>query len=108
MSSPLLTVLAQQAAQPLPMWWFLLGVFAIFYFLVIRPQRKEQAARQQMLDQLAKHDKVMTHGGIHGTVVSTKDDKVVLKVDESNNTKMTFSKSAIASVLEKKKSKDRE
>ena len=74
-------------------------VFAIFYFLIIRPQNKRQKETKQMLENLKKGDRVVTIGGIRGTIFSMKDDAVVLKVDD--NTKIQFSKSAISSVVDK-------
>lgn len=72
------------------------AVFAIFYFMIIRPQNKKQKAMAQMLSAVKKGDKVVTIGGVHGTVSSVKDKTVVVKVDDS--AKLEFSKSAIASV----------
>jgi preprotein translocase subunit YajC len=73
-------------------------VFAIFYFLIIRPQNKKQKETKKMLESLKKGDKIVTIGGIHGTIQSIKDDTVVLKIDSS--TKMTFSRSAISNIVE--------
>ena len=73
-------------------------VIVIFYFLLIRPQNKKQKETKNMLAALKKGDKVATIGGIRGVVQSVKDDTVVIKVDD--NTKMEFSKSAAATVLE--------
>lgn len=75
-------------------------VFAIFYFLIIRPQNKRQKQTQSMLQALKKGDRVVTIGGIRGTIFSLKDDTVVLKVDD--NTKIQFSRSAVSQVLDKK------
>ncbi len=72
-------------------------VILIFYFLIIRPQNKKQKEAKRMLEALKKGDKVVSIGGIHGTVVSVKDQTVVVKVDD--NTKLEFTKSAIASVV---------
>lgn len=69
-------------------------LIAIFYFFLIRPQNKKQKETQKMLDALKKGDKIVTIGGIHGTVFSLKDSSVVVKVDD--NTKIEFSRSAIA------------
>lgn len=77
-------------------------VFFIMWLLVIRPQRKEQKNRQLMLDNLKKGDRVITTGGIVGTVMKIKEDKVELKVNESANTKITFLRSAVARVIEAK------
>lgn len=75
-------------------------VFAIFYFLIIRPQNKRQKETKQMLSALKKGDRVVTIGGIRGTIFSLKEETVVLKVDD--NTKIQFSRSAVSSILEKK------
>ncbi len=104
MSTFLIVLAAEGGFNPL---FFLLACFAIFYLLVFRPQRKEQQQRKEMIENLSKHDKVVTHGGIYGTVINVKrdDKKVVLKIDEATNSKLTVAQSAIASVVEKKKSK---
>ncbi len=73
-------------------------VFVIFYFLIIRPQNKKQKETKKMLSSLKKGDRVVSIGGIHGTIQSIKDDTVVLRIDA--NTKMTFSRSAISNVIE--------
>jgi len=72
------------------------AVFAIFYFMIIRPQNKKQKAVEKMLSAVKKGDKVVTIGGVHGVVSAVKDKTVVVKVDDS--AKIEFSKSAIASV----------
>lgn len=86
---------APPAATPSP-WPLLVGIILIFYFLMIRPQMKEQKRRREMLSELKKNDKVVTNGGMHGTIVSLSDDHVVLKVDDSQNVRIKFSRSAIA------------
>ena len=73
-------------------------VFVIFYFLIIRPQNKKQKETKKMLSSLKKGDRVVSIGGIHGTIQSIKDDTVVLRIDA--NTKLTFSRSAISNVIE--------
>lgn len=70
------------------------------YFLMIRPQNKKQKETQKMLDALKKGDKVITIGGIHGTVSNVKDDTVTVKVDD--NCRIEFNRSAIASVVNPK------
>ncbi len=62
--------------------------------------RKEKKKRQAMLAALQKGDKVQTIGGILGTVVEIRDNEVVVKVDESSNTRMRFARQAIQNVLE--------
>ncbi|MFP4383885.1 MAG: preprotein translocase subunit YajC [Spirochaetia bacterium] len=73
-------------------------VFLIFYFLIIRPQNKKQKETKKMLEALKKGDRVVTIGGIHGTINSIKGDRIILKID--GNTKMEFSRSAISGVVE--------
>jgi preprotein translocase subunit YajC len=75
-------------------------IIVVFYFLVIRPQNKKQKDAKKMLQNITKGDKVVTIGGLHGSVESVKEDAVVLKVDD--NVKLKFSKSAVAQVLERK------
>jgi preprotein translocase subunit YajC len=72
-------------------------IIAIFYFLIIRPQNKKQKETQRMLSDLKKGDKVITVGGVHGTIASVRDGSVVLKVDD--NVKIEFTRSAVASVV---------
>lgn len=71
-------------------------MFAVFYFLLIRPQQKKQKLRNAMLNALKSGDKVTTIGGIHGTIVEITDDQVVLKVNDA--TKLTFDRAAINGV----------
>jgi preprotein translocase subunit YajC len=80
-------------------------VFVIFYFLIIRPQNKKQKDAKRMIEAVKKGDKVITSGGVHATVYTVKEKTVILKVDE--NTKMEFSKAAIASVVVDPKVEDK-
>ena len=73
------------------------AIIAIFYFLIIRPQNKKQKEIEKMIKALKKGDKVVTIGGIHGTVSSTKENTVVVRVDE--NVRIEFNRSAIATVV---------
>lgn len=81
--------------------WFstlvpLVVIFAIFYFLMIRPQQKQQKKIKEMLSAVKKGDKVVTRGGMHATVYGVADNVVTLEVAE--NVKIKFSKEAIAAV----------
>lgn len=71
---------------------------AVFYFMVWRPNRKEQAARKKLLDALKKGDKVYTVGGLYGTVDSLTEKTVVLEVAEG--VKVTFMRNAVSGVRE--------
>ncbi len=67
----------------------------VFWWIMSRGKSKERKRYQDMLDALGKNDRVQTIGGIIGTIVEVRDDEVVLKVDESSNVKMRFSRAAI-------------
>ena len=68
-------------------------IFGVFYFLVIMPAKKQQKKKEAMIAALKKGDKVVTTGGIFGTVATVEDQTVLLKISE--NTKIRISKSAI-------------
>lgn len=75
-------------------------IIAIFYFLLIRPQKKQQQKIQNMLDNLQVNDKVITVGGIVGKVVKIKDDEVLIETGSgAEKSQIKFQKSAIGKVL---------
>jgi preprotein translocase subunit YajC len=78
-------------------WLPLLFIFAIFYFLLIMPQQRRQKRWQAMINDLKTGDRVVTSGGIRGTIVSMKDDAVHLRV-APDNLRMEVLKSSILSV----------
>ncbi len=80
-------------------------MFGALYFFFFRGPRKEEKKRKAMINELKKGDKVMTIGGMVARVISIEGDEVVLKVDESNNTKATYRKSAIQDVLDRDEKK---
>jgi len=80
---------------------FLGVMFLLMYMILFRGPRKKQQQHKQMMQALAKNDKVQTIGGIIGTVVDIKDNEVTLKVDESNNTKIKILRSAIGKNMSK-------
>jgi len=73
-------------------------VFAIFYFLLIAPMRKRQKALQNLVDNLKKGDRVVTNGGLYGTVAGVEDKTVIVKVAE--NVKVKIAKSAVAGLAD--------
>ncbi|MDD2394495.1 preprotein translocase subunit YajC [Sphaerochaeta sp.] len=75
-------------------------IIVIFYFLIIRPQKKRDKETKEMLAAIKKGDKVVSIGGIHGTVVAVKETTVVVKVDD--NTRIEFSRNAISSIVNRK------
>lgn len=95
---PLLLTGAPAADSPVGSspWPLMIGIVAIFYFLLLRPQMKEQKKRREMLGALKKNDRVVTNGGIIGVISAISDDEVTLKVDDSQNVRIRFTRSAIA------------
>ena len=69
-------------------------IFVVFYFIVFAPMRKKQKKHSEMLHELKAGDKVLTNGGIYGTVVAVQDNKVQLKI--ADQVKIDVSKSAVA------------
>jgi preprotein translocase subunit YajC len=70
------------------MIFFLVAIFAVFYFIMIRPQRKRQKEQQAMIAALQKGDKVMTIGGIYGTIDNINETTVILKVEGGTTLKV--------------------
>ncbi len=95
---------AQGGAEANPIFSFLplILIFVIFYFLLIRPQQKRQRELQKMIGELKKGDRVVTAGGIIGTVTSLQNDYVVLKIGDNENTKIEVLKSAISGLRQNK------
>ncbi len=89
------------AAQGNPMMQFLpllIIMFAIMYFLIIRPQKTKEKKRLEMISNVRKQDKIVTVGGVHGVVVSVRDSEVIVRVDDTKDVKLKIDKSAITSV----------
>ena len=87
-------------SNPLSSWLGiapLVFIFAVFYFLLILPQQRRQKKWQAMLDTLKTGDKVVTSGGIRGTIFAMKDDAVTLRVPP-DNLKMEVTRASIVSV----------
>jgi preprotein translocase subunit YajC len=79
----------------------ILVFFAIFYFLLLRPQQKRQRAVQQMQANLKKGDKIITIGGLHGIIDSIDEDKVVIRAGDG--TRLTYDRSAVREVVTENK-----
>jgi preprotein translocase subunit YajC len=75
----------------------LIFIFAIFYFLLILPQQRRQKKWQQMLGELKTGDKVVTSGGLRGTIVALKDDSIHLRVPP-DNLRLEVTRASVASV----------
>ncbi len=92
---------AAPASQPGPLVNLMpmILIFVIFYFLLIRPQKKKQAELQKMISSLKKNDEVITSGGVHGTVLNIKDSTLTLRIDD--NVRIEVQKSAITHLKKK-------
>ena len=73
------------------------AIFLIFYFMIIRPQQKRSKERTKLLSNIQKGDKVVTSGGMHGTVVHIEEKTVIIQV--SDNVKLKFERAAISNVV---------
>ncbi|MGH9768560.1 MAG: preprotein translocase subunit YajC [Blastocatellia bacterium] len=98
MSQQIALFLFQAQGSPFVTLIPLVLIFVLFYFLIIVPQRKRQRAVDQMLNNLKAGDKVVTNGGIYGTIVSIRDDKrtVQLKISENPVIRVEVGRTAIS------------
>jgi preprotein translocase subunit YajC len=74
-------------------------VFIVIMIMSSRSRKRQEKQKKDMLEQMKRGDRVQTIGGILGAIVEVRDDKILLKIDESNNTKVWFARSAIHRVL---------
>jgi preprotein translocase subunit YajC len=105
---------SQPGAQPPALFQFLsspmmplLLAIAVLYIFMFRNKGNEKKQREQMLSALKRGDRVQTIGGVLGTVVEAREADVLLKVDESSNTKIRFARSAIHRVIEEEKAESK-
>ena len=89
--------------NPTSLIFMIIAIFAVMYFLMIRPQQKQKKQHQDMMGKLSKGDKVVTTGGIHGTVAGVKDNTVIVKV--ADNVKIEMNRSSIGQIVSSKASK---
>ncbi|MGI9472284.1 MAG: preprotein translocase subunit YajC [Rubripirellula sp.] len=84
------------------------GLFFLFYFIVLLPDRKRKREEAQMLSKLTKNDRIVTTGGIHGVVVSAPEesDVVTIRIDENGNARLRVNRSSIAKIVSPKESAD--
>jgi len=83
-----------EQGNPLVSLFPLIFIFVIFYFLLIRPQKRKEKDHKAMLTKLNKNDEVVTSSGIHGTIVNVKDKTLTLRIDD--NVKVEIEKNCIA------------
>ena len=72
------------------------GIFVVFYFFMIRPQQKKAKEAKKSIEELKTGDKVVTIGGVHGSVVSIREKTLVVEIDSSKGVRVVFEKSAIS------------
>jgi preprotein translocase subunit YajC len=84
------------------------GLFFLYYFIVIAPERRRKREDTIMKSSLKKNDRIVTIGGIHGTVVAAPPDSdvVTIRIDESGNTRVKINRSAIATIVSDKDGQD--
>ena len=75
-------------------------IFGIFWFLIIRPQQKQDKQRRAMLEALKKKDRVLTSGGILGVVSDIRDDEVTVRICENPDVKIRIRRSAVVEVVQ--------
>lgn len=92
----LLAASSGEGANPLITFLPLILIFVVFYFFIIRPQKKKEDQRRSMINAVKKGDKIVTIGGVHGTVTQVDETSVLAQVD--TNTKLRIDKNAIASI----------
>ncbi len=102
--TPLLTLLAEGETTSSGLESMLPGlmiIMVLFYFIILRPQRKKEQDFRSLIDNLKEKDRVVTIGGIHGVVTSIQRDTdlVTIRIDESTGAKMRIGSSAIARVV---------
>ena len=81
---------------------FLLLMIPLFWFLLIRPQQKQQKERKALLEALKKNDQVLTIGGVYGTVMAINDDQVTLRIDENKDVRIRIARGSIQGVVKSK------
>ena len=80
-------------------------MFVVMYFLIIRPQHKKQKEQQAMIDALKKGDKVVTSGGVHGTITGVKDKEGILILQVAKDVQIEVSRGSITKVAQAKEDK---
>ena len=87
----------QPAPNPIIQFIPFILIIVIIYFMMIRPQKKRQQQHEKMISELGKGDKVITVGGLHGTVQSTKEKSIIVKI--ADNVKVEIERSAVSTVI---------
>tara|TARA_B110000305_G_C19439315_1_gene640875 strand:+ start:2406 stop:2732 length:327 start_codon:yes stop_codon:yes gene_type:complete len=94
-------ILAQQPPNPMMQLLFPVLLLVGMWFLLVAPQRKRQKEQDKMLKAISAGDQIMTNGGIYGTVISAKNERLIVKI--SDNTRIELDKSAVSKKIKKEK-----
>ena len=93
---------APPQSNPLGMLLPFVLIFAVFYFLIIRPQSKRQKDHKTMVGALQKGDQIITSGGIHGTIQAISDESEVVTIEIADRVRIKMSRGSISKVVENK------
>ena len=88
------------------MLMLLLPMVLIFYLLILRPQRKQEANRKAMIAAIKKNDRVLTTGGLIGVVTNVKEDEITIRVDDSRDVKVRVAPNFVTAVMNRKEGED--
>jgi preprotein translocase subunit YajC len=91
-------ILATGASNPLISIGMLVVLFALMYFMMIRPQQKETKRKNQMIAEMAVGDTVLTSSGFYGTLIDMQDDTVIVEFGSNKNCRIPMQKAAIAAI----------
>ena len=89
--------------SPMSLIFMIIAIFAVMYFLMIRPQQRQKKQHQELLSKLSKGDKIVTAGGLHGTIAGVKDNTVIVKI--ADNVKVEVGRASINKVVSSKTTK---
>ncbi len=89
--------------SPMSLIFMVIAIFAVMYFLMIRPQQRQKKQHQELLSKVSKGDKVVTSGGMYGTIAGVKDSTVIVKI--ADNVKVELNRSAISQIVSSRSSK---
>jgi len=101
MSLGLIPFLAQESKGPGSSLFiiYIVLIVGVFYFLIMRPQKKKEQKRRAMINEVRKGDRIVTIGGIHGEIISAKDDTIIILVDAQSGTTLKMTRGAIHRVV---------
>ena len=91
------------SGSPMSLIFMIIAIFAVMYFLMIRPQQRQKKQHQELLSKVSKGDKIVTSGGMYGTIVGVKDSTVIVKI--ADNVKVEVNRSSISQIVSSRSSK---